>query len=179
MSAPLQQLLSEQPPTTSGTHEAMARHAESIFDEFKGVLPTFLGKRKRGPFINLTLPNAITGNSEALLQTIGDLILVYDLRLVSIVSAVRLHDEKTNEPKLGAVLLTADNAKSLFQLPWELTLNTDKDVVDSKRSTSESDIIPRDVWLQLFTQEADDETKLFSYDRLVGRFGGENEIPKP
>ena len=179
MSAPLQQLLAEQPPTTSGIHEAMARHSESIFEEFKGVLPSFLGKRKLGPFINLTLPNAVTQNSEALLQTIGDLILVYNLRLVSMVSAVRLHSEKESEPKLGALLITADNAKALFQLPWELELNPDRDVIAASRSTAESEIIPRDIWFQLFTQKADNDTKQFAYDRLVDRFGSADELPQP
>lgn len=157
----------------------MARHAEFIFNEFNGILPIFLGKRKLGPFINLTLPNAVTQSSEALLQTIGDLILVYKLRLVSIVSAVRLHSEKSGDPTLGAMLLTADNATGLFQLPWEIELDSKQDVVAAKRSTADEHIIPLDIWFQLFAQKGDDATKQFSYERLVERFGSEEELPKP
>lgn len=179
MSAPLQQLLTEQPPTTSGLHEAMARHSEGIFQEFKGILPLFLGKRQAGPFINLTLPNVVTQSSEALLQTICDFIWVYDLRVISFVSAIRMPDEVTGESSLSALLITADKAHAYFQLPWKLEFDADNDIVAATRSSTSTDIIPREIWSQLFTAKVTPDTKTIAYDRLAERFGGVDEIPQP
>lgn len=179
MPASLQQLLAAQAPTASGIHEAAAQHAESIFDEFRGILPFFLGKRKLGPFINVTLPNIVTQDNEALLQTLGDFIRVYDLRLVSFVTAIRLRSDDRADPKLGALLITADNAKANFQLIWEMTFDSGADIATVTRTNTDFEIISREVWTQFFSQATDEESKRFSYERLVERFGGADQIPSP
>lgn len=179
MSASLQQLLSEQPPTTSGIHEAVARHTEGIFTEFKGILPLFLGKRRTGPFINLTLPNAVTQSSEALLQTLSDFIWVYELRAISFVSAIRMQDEETQANELRAILITADSAHAYFQLPWKLEFDSEDDISSYSRSSSGMDIIPREIWSQIFATKVKPETKTFSFDRLIERFGDVDELPQP
>lgn len=179
MSASLQQLLSQQAPTTAGHHEAMALHTEAIFKEFKGILPLFLGKREAGPFISLTLPNAVTESSEALLQTIADFIWVYNLRFISFVSAIRIQDEETGENKLQALLITADKAHTFHQLPWKLSFDSNEDIVAAERSTSSSDLIPREIWSQLFASKVTPDAKTISYDRLIERFGDAEELPQP
>lgn len=174
----LPQLLAQQPPTTSGVHEAMALHAEDVFENLRGILPLFLGKRRLGPYFTLALPNRVTSDSETLLQSIGDLIAVYDLRLVSLLTAIRVnHPDRS--PSLCALLLTADNAKALFQLPWELAFDGQGDIAQATRSVLDSEIIPRDVWAQLFQQKPEPAEKAVAYERLVERFGGSDEIPKP
>lgn len=179
MSASLQKLLTEQPPTSSGIHEAVAQHSEAIFKEFQGILPLFLGKRRTGSFINVTLPNAVTQSSEALLQTISDFIWVYDLRVISFVSAIRMQNEKTEENELQAMLITADSAHAYFQLPWQMEFDSENDIKSFKRIESGSDIIPREIWSQIFSTKAQPDTKTFSFDRLIERFGDVNELPQP
>lgn len=179
MSASLQQLLTEQPPTTSGLHEAVAQHSEAIFKEFKGILPFFLGKRQRGPFINLTLPNSVTESSESLLQTIADFIWVYDLRVISFVSAIRMHDEETDQTSLRALLITADKAHAYFQLPWKLSFDNENDITAAERTSTSTDVIPREIWSQLFATKVTPDNKTISYDRLIERFGSPEELPQP
>ncbi len=179
MSASLQQLLTEQPPNTSGLHEAMALHSEAIFKEFKGILPLFLGKRDGGPFVNLTLPNAVTQSSETLLQSICDLIWVYNLRVISFVSAIRIQNEETGKSEMSAMLITADKAHAYFQLPWKLTFDAEQDLTSAERSTSTTDVIPREIWSQLFTTKVTPDSRTISYDRLIERFGSADEIPQP
>lgn len=179
MSASLQQLLTQQPPTTSGLHEAVALHSEAIFEEFKGILPFFLGKRDKGSFINLTLPNSVTASSEALLQTIADFIWVYDLRVISFVSAIRMQDEETGESALQALLITADKAHAYFQLPWKLTFDEENDITASSRSSQSTDVIPREIWSQLFATKVTPDSRTVSYDRLIERFGDPEELPQP
>ncbi|MDQ8180899.1 hypothetical protein [Pelagicoccus sp. SDUM812005] len=179
MSASLQKLLTEQPPNTSGLHEAMALHSEAIFKEFKGILPLFLGKREGGPFVNLTLPTAVTESSEALLQTICDLIWVYNLRVISFVSAIRMPNEETGENEMSAMLITADKAHAYFQLPWKLAFDENQDIVSSQRSSLATDIIPREIWSQLFAAKVTPDSRTISYDRLIERFGSADEIPQP
>ena len=179
MPASLQQLLAQQPPSTSGVHEAVASHAEDIFKQFRGILPLFLGKRRTGPFINLTLPNAITESSEALLQSLSDLIWVYDLRLVSFVSAVRMRSPEDEEARLKALLITADNARAYFQIPWNLDFDADGDITSAERGASYGEIVPREIWGQIFAKKISDETRTLSYDRLCERFGGPEQIPEP
>ncbi|MBC2606964.1 hypothetical protein [Pelagicoccus albus] len=179
MSASLQQLLTEQPPNASGVHEAVARHSEAIFGEFKGILPLLLGKREKGPFINLTLPNTVTESSEALLQTIADLIWVYDLRLISFVSAIRMQDDVTGETSMQALLITADKTHAFFQLPWKLEFDENSDISKFERSTASSDIIPREIWSQLFASKVTPDTRTISYDRLIERFGDAELLPQP
>ena len=179
MSASLQQLLTQQAPTTSGHHEAMALHTEAIFKEFKGILPFFLGKKEQGPFISLTLPNSVTESSEALLQTVADFIWVYNLRFISFVSAIRMQDEESGESKLQALLITADKAHTFFQLPWKLTFDDNDDIVSAERSSSATDIIPREIWSQLFASKVTPDARTISYDRLLERFGDEDQLPQP
>ncbi|MBK1878198.1 hypothetical protein [Pelagicoccus mobilis] len=179
MSASLQQLLSQQPPNSSGHHEAMALHTEAIFKEFKGILPFFLGKRDQGPFISLTLPNSVTESSEALLQTVADLIWVYNLRFISFVSAIRMQDEEKGNTQLQALLITADKSHAFFQLPWKLTFDNNDDIVSASRSSASTDIIPREIWSQLFASKVTPDAKTISYDRLVERFGDTDELPQP
>ncbi|EDY83852.1 hypothetical protein VDG1235_3479 [Verrucomicrobiia bacterium DG1235] len=179
MSASLQKLLTEQAPNTAGLHEAMALHTEAIFKEFKGILPLFLGKRDGGPFVNLTLPNAVTESSEALLQTICDFIWVYNLRVISFVSAIRIQNETTGANELSAVLITADKAHNYFQLPWKLKFDDNDDISSSSRSSNASDLIPREIWSQLFAAKVTPDSRTISYDRLIERFGTADEIPQP
>ncbi|MDQ8199139.1 hypothetical protein QEH56_13305 [Pelagicoccus enzymogenes] len=179
MSASLQKLLTEQAPNTSGLHEAMALHTEAIFKEFKGILPLFLGKREGGPFVNLTLPNSVTESSEALLQTICDLIWVYKLRVISFVSAIRMPNEETGQHEMSALLITADKAHAYFQLPWKLTFDENQDITAAQRSTAASDLIPREIWSQLFASKVTPDNRTISYDRLIERFGSADELPQP
>lgn len=183
MATPLTQHLSEQPPNTAGIHEGVARHSEDIFEEFKGILPFILGKRRAGPFINVTLPNVVTGSSESLLQTLTDFIWVYDLRLLSFVSAIRMRDEESGDSSLSAVLITADSAHAYFQLPWKLEFDGNDDLVKATRSEAGSeagsDLVPREIWSQLFASKPSPEQKTFSYDRLVERFGDPEQLPQP
>lgn len=179
MSASLQQLLTQQPPTTSGAHEAVALHSEAIFEDFKGILPLFLGKRRTGSFINLTLPNSVTQSSEALLETVADLIWVYDLKLISFVSAIRMQNEISQQNELKALLITADSAHIYFQLVWHLDFDQEDDIKKATRSPSQFDIIPREIWSQLFGTKVKPDTKTFSFDRLEERFGGVENLPQP
>ncbi len=174
----LQQLLAQQSPSTAGVHEAVAQHSESIFEEFHGILPFFLGKRRRGTFIQLSLPKNVTEDTEALLQTVSDLILVYELKLASFVSAVRMRDRKTGLAKIGAMLLTADNAGNSFQLHWEMEFDGNSDISSARRSDGEATVIPTEVWQQIFSQKQEAEAKTFCHERLVSRFGGPDSIPK-
>lgn len=177
--ASLQQHLVAQPPTTSGIHEAMAQHAEDVFEEFRGILPMFLGKRQLGPFINLTLPKRITQDNSELLQTVADIVLVYNLRVISFVSAVRMQLADSDAPALGALLITADRAKAYFQLPWQLAFDANRDLVQARRSEIDQDVIPRETRDSFFTDGESDQAKQVAYDRLVDRFGGAKELPKP
>lgn len=178
MSASIQKLLTEQPPNTSGLHEAMALHTEAIFKEFKGILPLFLGKREGGPFVNLTLPNTVTTSSEALLQTVCDLIWVYNLRVISFVSAIRMPNQETGQDEMSALLITADKAHAYFQLPWKLSFDQNQDISSSQRSSASTDVIPREIWSQLFATKVTPDTRTISYDRLIERFGDADEIPQ-
>lgn len=177
--ANLQQLLIDNPPTTPGVHEAMAQYAERIFEELNGILPLFLGKKHLGSYINLTLPNDAVQSSATLVETLGDLILVYNLRLASFVTSVRTQTNVDSESKLGALLITADHTKSILQLPWSLEFDADSKLAQHSRSETQGDVIPADVWGSLFSREANLATKAESYARLVERFGGEDQLPKP
>lgn len=157
----------------------MALHTEAVFKEFKGILPFFLGKREDGPFISLTLPTSVTQSSEALLQTIADFIWVYNLRFISFVSAIRMQDESSGKTKLQALLITADKAHAYFQLPWKLDFDENEDIASAERSSSSADIIPREIWSQLFASKVTPDGKTISYDRLVERFGETEDLPQP
>lgn len=173
----LKELLAKQPPTTSGIHEAVALHNESVFQNLRGILPMFLGKRKTGSFINLALPNRVTESSEALMQSLSDLIWVYDLCVISFVSAIRMQTEEEEEPNLKALLITADNARSYFQLPWNLSFDSESNISSFERSNVFAQIIPSEVWQQIFAHKISPEAKTLSYDRLEERFGGPENIP--
>ncbi len=177
--ATLQQLLIDNPPSTQGVHEAMAQYAEHIFEELNGILPLFLGKKHLGSYINLTLPNAAVQSSQTLVETLGDLILVYNLKLASFVSSVRAQSSENSEPKLGALLITADHTKTILQLPWTLEFDSDAKLSGHFRSEAQGEVIPSDVWASLFSREANLATKASSFARLVERFGGEDQLPKP
>lgn len=157
----------------------MALHTEAVFKEFKGILPFFLGKREDGPFISLTLPTSVTQSSEALLQTIADFIWVYNLRFISFVSAIRMQDESSGKTKLQALLITADKAHAYFQLPWKLDFDENEDIASAERSSSSADVIPREIWSQLFASKVTPDGKTISYDRLVERFGETEDLPQP
>jgi len=179
MAASLQQLLSKQPPTTSGAHEAFAQHSEAIFSDFKGILPLFLGKRRSGPFIHLKLPRSIIQDSEALLQSISDMVWVYDLRLFSFVTTIRMQDASSGQSRLRALQITADSAHLYQQLVWHLDFDAEDDIVAFRRSSAEPDLIPKEIWSQLFAAKPTPESRIFSFERLAERFGGEDEIPEP
>ncbi|MDQ8202448.1 hypothetical protein [Pelagicoccus sp. SDUM812003] len=179
MSASLQQLLSQQPPTTSGIHEAVALHSEAIFKQFRGILPFFLGKRESGPFINLTLPNSVIQSSDALLQTLSDLIWVYKLKTVSFVSALRVKETEDGEAAMKALLITADSKSAYFQLLWDLDFDEHADITASRRSERDIEVLPKELWSQIFSMKVPADARTLSYDRLAERFGGEEEIPQP
>lgn len=173
----LQQRLSENSPATSGVHEAMARHAEDVFESLKGILPIFLGKRKLGPFVTLTLPRPTTQSRTKLLSALSDLIIAYNFRLVSFVSAIKARSSEDDAPRLGAILITADNAKALFQLPWGMTFDDASDLIDFERIEAEGEVIPSETWLAFFERSASPETRREAYDRLVNLFEDESLLP--
>ena len=173
MAITLQQLLLDNTPNTSGVHEAMAQYAEHIFEELNGILPLFLGKKHLGSYINLTLPNAAVQSSETLIETLGDLILVYNLRMASFISSVRAQTTPDGEPKLGALLITADHTKTIFQLPWTLDFDDNAKLIQHNRTQAQGEVIPSDTWASLFITEANLATKATAYARLVQRFGSE------
>ena len=176
----LQQLLVEQTPTTSGIHEAMARYSEFIFQEYKGILPLFLGKRQAGPFLNLSLPQSIISDQATLIRSLEDLISVYDLRVVSFVSAARMRRSESEEAQLGAILITADQAKAQLQLAWEISFDDQSDIAAAQRSNElEYEIIPRATWGRIFQQSPSAHQKEAAYHRLTQRFGGSDQIPAP
>ncbi|MEC7906441.1 MAG: hypothetical protein VYC82_04390 [Verrucomicrobiota bacterium] len=174
----LEQRISEQSPTPSGIHEAMARHAEDIFDQFQGILPVFLGKRNQGPFLTLAIPKQISQSRETLLSSLTDLIAAYDLSLVSFVSAIQSRSESDEIAKLGAILITADNASSLYQLPWQLEFDSEANLVSHTRSETDTDIIPLDTWRSFFEQSPGPAEKQTAYNNLLLTFGDPNAIPE-
>lgn len=174
----LEQRLFEQAPTPGGIHEAMARHAEDIFDQFQGILPIFLGKRAQGPFLTLAIPKQISQSRETLLSSLTDLIAAYELSLVSFVSAIQLRSGSDESPKLGAILITADNASSLYQLPWQLEFDADANLVSHSRSETDMDIISLDTWRAFFEQSPGPAEKQTAYNNLLLTFGDPNAIPE-
>ncbi|MEM9157936.1 MAG: hypothetical protein AAGB46_02715 [Verrucomicrobiota bacterium] len=175
--ASLQELLTQQPPTTSGVHEAMAQHAEDTFTQLGGILPLFVGKRKKGNYLTFALPNAVTQDNGALLQTLSDIIFVYDLKLASFMTAIRTRVHESSIPKLGALLMTADDAKALFQLPWELEFDSASNLVNSTRSSSDGEIIPRSTWEAFFARTGDLNARQVVYETLIQRFGSQDQLP--
>jgi len=174
----LQQRLSENQPTTSGIHEAMASHAEDVFESFKGILPIFLGKRKLGPFVALTLPRQTIQSRVTLLSTLSDLILAYNFRLVSFVSAIQARTNVNDDPKLGAILITADNAKGLFQLPWDMQFDAESNLIEFNRTEAEGEIISTESWLAYFQRKSGPDTRRVAYERLVNLFEDETQLPE-
>ncbi|HCR30554.1 MAG TPA: hypothetical protein DIV79_11105 [Opitutae bacterium] len=174
----LEQRLSEQAPNPSGIHEAMARHAEDIFDEFQGILPIFLGKRTQGPFLTLAIPKQISQSREILLSSLTDLIAAYELSLVSFVSAIQSRAAPEENPKLGAILITADNASSLYQLPWQLEFDSEANLASHTRSETETDIISLDTWRTFFEQSPGPAEKQTAYNNLLLTFGDSSAIPE-
>jgi hypothetical protein len=172
----LQQRLTENSPATSGIHEAMAQHAEDTFDSLKGILPLFLGKRNSGPFVVLTLPNQTMRSRASLLSALSDLIIAYDFRLVSFVSAIQARTSEDDDPKLGAILVTADNAKALFQLPWELDFDAESNLTGYRRSEADGEIIPAASW-NAFFQRSSPEARRPAYERLVNLFEDASQLP--
>ena len=173
----LQQRLAENSPATSGVHEAMAQHAEDIFEELKGILPLFLGKRKTGPFVALTLPRQTMQSRATLLSVLSDLILAYDFRLVSFVSAIQARVTEDEAPRLGAILITADNNKALFQLPWDMKFDDDSNLTSFERSEADGEIIPAETWNGFFQRGDSAQSKQQAYDRLLGLFQDASELP--
>jgi hypothetical protein len=173
----LQEHLAKQQPETSGIHEAMALHTEDVFDEFAGILPLFLGKRKLGSFVTLALPTEVTGSRDLLNSCLADLISAYDFRMVSFVSAIRAHSETDQEPRLGAILITADNAKNLYQLPWILEFDSQANLTNHTRSEATGEIVPSGVWLSYFQQSRDTDEKQSAYNRLLEIFGDASLLP--
>jgi len=176
----LQQRLAEQPRSTHGAHEAMALHAEEVFAELKGILPLLLGKRQNGPFINLALPKAVTQSRQSLLQSARDLALCYQLTLVSFVAATRNRDQQTGEVALGALLLTADEEGANLQLPWALSFDDEANLTSFSRAEPSGEVVARHEWKLVFERDPKDGTaRMDAYDRLVGAFGGKEELPEP
>ena len=174
----LQEHLAKQQPATSGIHEAMALHTEDVFDEFAGILPLFLGKRKLGSFVSLALPTEVTGSRDLLNSCLADLISAYDFRVVSFVSAIRAHSDTDQEPRLGAILITADNAKNLYQLPWILEFDRQANLTSHSRSKATGEIIPSEVWLSYFQQSREADERQSAYDRLLEVFGDASLLPE-
>ena len=172
----LQQRLAENSPATSGAHEAMAQHAEDTFESLKGILPIFLGKRMAGSFVVLTLPNQTMRSRATLLSALSDLIIAYDFQLVSFVSAIQARASEADEPQLGAILITADDSKALFQLPWELKFDADANLVGYDRSDAEGEIIPAQSWNTFFQRKAP-ELQRPAYDRLLNLFEDPSQLP--
>ena len=174
----LQEHLAKQQPATSGIHEAMALHTEDVFDEFAGIMPLFLGKRKLGSFVSLALPTEVTGSRDLLNSCLADLISAYDFRVVSFVSAIRAHSDTDQEPRLGAILITADNAKNLYQLPWILEFDSQANLTSHSRSEATGEIIPSEVWLSYFQQSREADEKQSAYNRLLEVFGDTSLLPE-
>lgn len=155
----------------------MASHAEDVFDSFKGILPIFLGKRRLGPFVALTLPRQTIQSRVTLLSAISDLILTYNFRLVSFVSAIQARTKVDETPKLGAILITADNTKALFQLPWDMRFDDESNLIEFKRTEAEGEIISSESWNAFFERKADPEIRRAAYERLVSLFDDETQLP--
>lgn len=175
----LQELLLENQPTTSGVHEAMAQHAENIFDELHGVLPLFLGKRKNGGFINLTIPAPALQNRDVLVATISNLIKTYNLKVVSFVSTIRAQFPGSDEPKLAAILITADSDKTIFQLPWELQFDESSNLSAHNRTQADGLTIDEETWEEMFKDSKNLAAKAEAYGHLVEVYGSEKELPRP
>ncbi len=174
----LQQRLSGQEATTAGIHEAMAQHVEDIFKEFQGILPLLLGKRTLGSFVTLTLPQELGRSREQLLATLSDLIVAFDFRLISFISAIQSRKSPEDPPTLGAMLITADNANRLLQLPWELEFDSESNLIAFERSSAEGEVISGETWLSFFQTSLEIDEKEAAYDRLVEQFGDASLLPK-
>ena len=173
----LQQLLAKNSSSTSGIHEAMATHAEDVFESFKGILPIFLGKREIGPFVALTLPRETTQSRAKLLSALSDLILAYNFRVVSFLSAIQARASEDDTPKLGAILITADAANSLFQLPWDMQFDSESNLSGFNRTETEGEVIPSQSWVTFFQRGGDTELRRIAYERLVALFGDGTQLP--
>src|SRR5690606_3490011 len=115
----LRQLLLERPSTAQGVHEAMARYAEFLFAQYKDVVSLACGARRRGPFLNWALPDALAKDEPRLLKIVGSLVVAHDLGLVSALAAVA-EDGAADPlaPRLGAMLVTADEEGAFESLPF-------------------------------------------------------------
>ncbi len=173
----LQQLLAKNSSSTSGIHEAMASHAEDVFESFKGILPIFLGKRELGPFVALTLPRETTQSQVKLLSAISDLILAYNFRVVSFLSAIQVRTCENDLPKLGAILITADAAKTLFQLPWDMQFDRESNLTEFKRTEADGEVIPSESWNAFFQRGGDTKSRRMGYDRLIPLFEDKTQLP--
>lgn len=156
----------------------MALHSEDVFDEFGGILPMLLGKRKLGSFVTLALPKEITGSRDLLISCLADLIFAYDFRMVSFVSAIQARSETDDEPRLGAILITADNGNNLYQLPWTLEFDNQSNLSSHSRSEAAGEIIPSETWLSFFQQSREEEEIQSAYDRLLTLFGDASLLPE-
>ncbi|MCH6257343.1 hypothetical protein MLD52_12355 [Puniceicoccaceae bacterium K14] len=175
----LQELLIENQPTTSGIHEAMAQHAEQVFEELHGVLPIFLGKRKTSGFINLSIPTKALQNRDILLATLSNLIKTYNLSVASFVSTIRAQFPGSEEPQLAAILITADSSNAVFQLPWELQFDATSNLSAFKRTHAEGFTIDEATWKEMFQETKNLADKAEAYGNLVEVFGGEDQLPRP
>jgi hypothetical protein len=98
--------------------------------------------------------------------------------VVSFVSAIRAHSDTDQEPRLGAILITADNAKNLYQLPWILEFDSQANLTSHSRSEATGEVIPSEVWLSYFQQSREADEKQSAYNRLLEVFGDASLLPE-
>ncbi len=76
------------------------------------------------------------------------------------------------------MLVTADNASSLFQLPWELEFDADSNLRQHTRSEASGEMIHGGTWQSLFAQNLTDDEKDAAYQQLLEEFGDASLLPK-
>lgn len=168
----LRQLLLEQPSNPHGIHEAMARYAEFLFGEYKGVVALACGKRVHGPFLNLSLPDEAARDDARLLDLAASLAVGYDLRLVSVLAPVAGEAADALSPRLGAILVTADDEGFFHALSWMLRHSANGDIERYSRARfADCPLANPDRWAAIFKRDRNPDAQREALDRLGSVFG--------
>ena len=91
---------------------------------------------------------------------------------------IQSRSESDEIAKLGAILITADNASSLTKVALQLEFDSEANLVSHTRSETDTDIIPLSTPGVLFRAISGPAGKQTAYNNLLLTFGDPNAIPE-